>query len=124
MSDVSEAASHKPHVTSQKPHGTTIPHVSLRAWLASREPQAPPQLFERLSDIVGEEALNGEMTAHVLLECGISTLRSALSDRDGALDLLAADALITYSMEAAAEDCATMDETATEAIQRIARGSA
>jgi hypothetical protein len=98
--------------------------ATLRAWLASREPAAPQQLVDRLSSIIGDEALDGSMTANLLLECGISTLRSALSDRDGALDLLAADALITYSMEAAAEDCATMDGTATEAIQRIARGSA
>jgi hypothetical protein len=97
---------------------------TLRAWLASREPAAPPQLVNRLASILGEEALDGSMTANVLLERGISTLRSALSDRDGALDLLAADALITYAMEAAAEDFATMDQTATEAIQRIARGSA
>ncbi len=63
------------------------------------------------------------MSADILLDRGVSTLREALTDRDGALDLLAADALITYAMEAAAEECATMDETATEAIQRIARGS-
>ncbi len=62
--------------------------------------------------------------ASVLLDRGISTLRSALSDRDGALDLLVADALITYSMEAAAEHCASLDETAAEAVERIARDTA
>jgi hypothetical protein len=97
---------------------------SLRAWLAAREPAAPLQLVERLISIIGDEALDGSMAADILLERGIATLRSALSDRDGALDLLAADALITYAMEAAAEDFASMDETATGAIQRIARGSA
>jgi hypothetical protein len=97
---------------------------TLRAWLAAREPAAPRRLVDHLTSIIGDEALDGSMTASILLERGISTLRSALSDRDGALDLLAADALITYAMEAAAEDFASMDETATEAIQRIARGSA
>lgn len=97
---------------------------TLREWLATRKPEPPPQLSERLAEIVGDEAFNGASTADVLIERGIQTLRSALSDRDGALDLLAADALITYAMEAAADDFATMDATAADAIQRIARGTA
>ncbi|MEO7367936.1 MAG: hypothetical protein ABIZ36_08265 [Gemmatimonadaceae bacterium] len=97
---------------------------SLKEWLESRTPAPPPNLAERLTEIVGVEALEGPAASNVLLERGIATLRAALSDRDGALDLLAADALITYSMEAAADDCATMDATAAEAIQQIARGTA
>ncbi|MEO5903411.1 MAG: hypothetical protein ABIQ55_05300 [Gemmatimonadaceae bacterium] len=98
--------------------------MTLSEWLATRKPPPPAALVERLRDIIGAEALETQASASVLLEKGIATLRSALSDRDGALDLLAADALITYSMEAAAEGCATMDETAADAIQRIARGAA
>ena len=75
-------------------------------------------------EIVGEDAFDGASSAGVLIERGIQTLRSALSDRDGALDLLAADALITYAMEVAADDFASMDATAADAIQRIARGTA
>ncbi len=97
---------------------------TLREWLASRQPEPPAQLAERLSEIVGDEAFNGASSASVLLERGIQTLRSALSDRDGAIDLLAADALITYAMEVAADDFATMEATAADAIQRIARGTA
>lgn len=97
---------------------------TLREWLATRKPEPPPKLAERLAEIVGDEAFDGASTADVLIERGIQTLRSALSDRDGALDLLAADALITYAMEAAADDFATMDATAADAIQRIARGTA
>ena len=98
--------------------------TTLREWLASRKPKPPAQLAERLAEIVGDEAFDGAASANVLIERGIQTLRSALSDRDGALDLLAADALITYAMEAAADDFATMDATAADAIQRIARGTA
>ena len=98
--------------------------TSLREWLASRKPEPPAQLSARLAEIVGEEAFDGASSANVLIECGIQTLRSALSDRDGALDLLAADALITYAMEAAADDFATMDATAADAIQRIAGDTA
>ncbi|MEP6507510.1 MAG: hypothetical protein ABJC63_04720 [Gemmatimonadales bacterium] len=97
---------------------------SLREWLESRTPASPPNLAARLIEIVGVEALDAPASSSVLLDRGIATLRSALSDRDGALDLLAADALITYSMEAAADQCATMDVTAAEAIQQIARGTA
>jgi hypothetical protein len=97
---------------------------TLRSWLASRTPAPPPHLASRLAEIAGETAFDDAHAADVLLGKGIDTLRSALSDRDGALDLLAADALITYAMEAAADNCATMDEAAAEAIQRIARGTA
>ena len=98
--------------------------TTLREWLAKRKPEPPAQLSARLAEIVGEEGFDGAASANVLIERGIQTLRSALSDRDGAVDLLAADALITYAMEAAAEDFATMDATATDAIQRIARDTA
>lgn len=87
-------------------------------------PAPPPNLAERLVEIVGVEALDAPASANVLLDLGVETLRSALSDRDGALDLLAADALITYSMEAAADQCATMEATTAEAIQQIASGTA
>ena len=97
--------------------------TSLREWLSSRTPPPPAKLAERLAEIVGDVAFESAGAANLLLERGIQTLRSALSDRDGALDLLAADALITYAMEAAADECATMDVTAAEAIQRIASGA-
>lgn len=97
---------------------------SLREWLSSRTPAPPAHLADRLVELVGRDALDAPASANVLLDRGIETLRSALSDRDGALDLLAADALITYSMEAAAVECATLDAAAAEAIQRIARGTA
>ena len=98
--------------------------TTLREWRASRTPEPPAQLAERLAEIVGDEGFDGAASANLLIERGSQTLRSALSDRDGALDLLAADALITYAMEAAADDFATMDATAADAIQRIARGTA
>lgn len=95
--------------------------VSLKEWLESRTPAPPPNLTQRLVEIVGVEALEAPASSNVLLDRGIATLRSALSDRDGALDLLAADALITYSMEAAAEQCATMGQSAIEAVRSFAR---
>lgn len=97
---------------------------SLREWLSSRTPAPPARLADRLVELVGRDALDAPRSANVLLDRGIETLRSALSDRDGALDLLAADALITYSMEAAAVECATIGAAAAEAIQRIASGTA
>jgi hypothetical protein len=39
--------------------------------------------------------------------------------RAAALDLLAADALLTYALEAAAEDCATFVATPNAMIERL-----
>ncbi|MDQ2665267.1 MAG: hypothetical protein M3Z05_04585 [Gemmatimonadota bacterium] len=48
-------------------------------------------------------------------------LRPEGSTRDSALDLLAADALMTYAMEAAAENTATLDHRAAGSMTRISR---
>ena len=101
-------------------HEKAAPPLTLRGWLATRTPAAPPELARRLAEIVGTEAMEGA-GANLLLERGVTALRSALSEPDGALDLLAADALITYAMEAATEQCATMDESASAAIDHIAQ---
>ena len=97
--------------------------TALRDWIASRKPEPPAQLARRLAEIVGDETFNGASSANILIDRGVETLRSVTSDREGALDLLAADALITYAMEAAADDLSTMGSTAAVAIQRIARGT-
>lgn len=123
MNEPSDAISHQ-EIDPNEREFETARSGSLRAWLETRTPAPPPNLAERIGEIVGIEALDAPASANVLLDRGIATLRSALSDRDGALDLLAADALITYSMEAAADHCAMMDSTTAEAIQKIARGTA
>lgn len=76
-------------------------------WLAGREP-APSALAERLRAWAGAAPSDDVPTA--LGEASIAALRRALemNGRAAALELLAADALITYACEAAAADEQTL----------------
>jgi hypothetical protein len=47
-------------------------------------------------------------------------LARGATDRTSALDLLAVDALVSYAFEAAAEEPASLEQIATNAMQRIA----
>ena len=67
------------------------------AWLAGREPAPPPALAEA------------------------RLLREAATTRESALDLLAADALVTYAFEAAADEPDTLPARVERATARIAR---
>ena len=76
----------------------------LEAWLAGRRPAPPAALAARLSETVGEEA--GAPPATLAAVGGRLLMRVATAttqDRRQALDLLAADALVTYAFEAQAE---------------------
>jgi hypothetical protein len=94
-------------------------------WLATIEPP-PPALAARLRELLGghldrpssevpEACLDvGERQLAALLESGSTT-------RGGALDLLAIDALVTYAFEAAADEPASFEDRAVEAMVRISR---
>lgn len=88
-------------------------------WLASRTPRPPEELSAKLKEIVGD----GECGAHELSLVLITKAKAALSsvgnDRSAAVDLLVADALITYAMEAAA-DLDSVDSAARYAMNEIA----
>jgi hypothetical protein len=91
-------------------------------WLDRHTSQAPTMLRAR----VREYALraSGDSLPHILSSAGQSALTRVLShagDRSAALDLLAADALITLALLAQAEtDPARLEEFAT-AVLRAAR---
>lgn len=80
-------------------------------WLAARAPAPPAALAERLRhalDAASDATLAGTGMAEAMGTLGIVTL-VALRDRQAqgegvALDLLAADAFVTYAFEAAAEE--------------------
>jgi hypothetical protein len=83
---------------------------SVVAWLAGRSPPPPATLRERMDRsiraVAGDDA-DASPAAYptILADAGIACLRAALELGDGreaALDLLAADALLTYAYEAAA----------------------
>ena len=75
------------------------------AWLDTRRPVPPAALRERLERVAGDAAL--PLPAH-LAELGRELLARVVSrpagGRELALDLLAADAFVTYAFEAQAED--------------------
>ena len=83
------------------------------AWLDTRRPAPPAALRARLEQVVAGEtaprstSLGARLPAH-LAELGRALMAQVASrpagGRELALDLLAADALITYAFEAQAEE--------------------
>jgi len=80
------------------------------AWLQDREPQPPRALADQLDTVVRaapDALLAGESLAAAIAGLGLATLRSVVKRQgtsyDTAMDLLAADAFVTYAFEAVAE---------------------
>jgi hypothetical protein len=95
--------------------------TKLENWLASRTPAAPAPLTRRMTELAGDLTFaDTSELASLLVERGESLLRDIGSDRASALDLLAADAFITYAMEAAAGSCDDVEAVASMAATRIA----
>jgi hypothetical protein len=95
------------------------------AWLESRRPPAPPALARRLRAAIEEGRRPGDGdVADRCLEAGERVLASLLgrdcATRDAAIDLLAADALITYAFEAASDEPASLEPRARRAMARLA----
>jgi len=91
----------------------------IQAWLQQRRPAPPEALQRHLEAAVAESE---ERLPDHLAETGAALLRQVTqaSDRgrDVALDLLAADAFITYAFEAQAEaDVAGLDSLAMRVAQ-------
>jgi hypothetical protein len=99
--------------------------VTVREWLASRQPSPPPILVRRveeslrdhLDDDAGAMFEGALHAAAALLE---AVVRRPTAGRECALDLLTADALTTYAFEVAASDPAALEERASGAMQRFA----
>jgi hypothetical protein len=96
----------------------------VRAWLAARTPPVPALLAERLEVVVRTappERLDGTMT-DALGALGLLALQASLargeSGDEVALDLLAADAFVTYAFEAAAAEGADVGRLAAKLLTR------
>lgn len=99
--------------------------MTVGEWLEARTPAPPPALRARLRQQLGaaleddvREAPSRFLAAGERLVA--SLLASGSTTRDSALDLLAADALVTYAFEAASESPADLADRAAEAMVRIA----
>jgi hypothetical protein len=99
--------------------------MTVGEWLAARTPPPPPALRERIRQALGGASAPGtESAPDVYLDAAErlvgELLRGNSTSRESALDLLTADALVTYAFEAAGEAPAGLAERATAAIARIA----
>ena len=98
----------------------------LKEWLALRTPPPPPRLAARLDAAVSDVTASSRGLMPLSLVESASailgqTLAQSSTERNGtaALDLLAADALISYAVEAAAEDCERFAALTDEMIARL-----
>jgi hypothetical protein len=84
-----------------------VTHREVLAWLDARRPVPPAALRERINRAVAKATPHSPLPVY-LAELGRGLLeRVAARPRGGrelALDLLAADAFVTYAFEAQAED--------------------
>ncbi len=98
----------------------------VQAWLDQRQPEAPDALKRRIAEVVAEHPeWDAKPCAEALVEAGEILLAQVLAatpkDRQAALDLLAADACVTYAFEAAADEPPHFTERADRAMKRIAQ---
>lgn len=94
-------------------------------WVAAHAEQPPAALRARLDGILNTETAGiDQSVSPALLQAGQSLLSTILvsgsTQRDAALDLLTADALVTYAFEAAADEPAALDARAADAMRAIA----
>jgi hypothetical protein len=95
------------------------------AWLARVDPAPPASLAARLAALLGDapaadgpEAVAQCVDGAERVVAGL--LRDGCTDRNSALDLLAADALATYAFEFAADRPDTLAAVAEAAMTRFA----
>lgn len=102
--------------------------MTIREWLSTRTPAAPAPLRDRLDAILGERAdASAAAATQVFIEAARETLDELLAarrfERDGALDLLAVDALMTFAYEHAAESglaSAVLEQLTRDGVARLA----
>lgn len=100
--------------------------MSHAAWVRAHGAEAPAALVDRVLEVLASHAeWHAVPTADALLGAGEELLASVLGEHSGegravALDLLAADACVTWAFEAAADAPGTLPARAEAAMQRIA----
>jgi len=98
--------------------------VTVGDWLRDKNPAPPARLAARIETALG--ARSAEPASNAAIVC-LDACETLLADvaarpspgRESALDLLAADALATYALEAAAESPAALEARAHEAMTRL-----
>ncbi|HEX6575198.1 MAG TPA: hypothetical protein VF042_09505 [Gemmatimonadaceae bacterium] len=95
--------------------------VRLSDWLALREPPPPPELAAHIAHFAGDTECDRAQIPTSLVRVAAKILASLGDGRESANDLLAADALVTYAVEAAAEQCADLDTFSAESAALLSR---
>lgn len=91
-------------------------------WLKARRPEPPAELATKLVEVVEsapESALRGDSAAEVMGALGLFALDAQPSTLDCALQLLAADAFVTYAFEAASDEGTDVSGLATRLLMRV-----
>lgn len=99
--------------------------MNVGEWVWSRDDTPPPRLAARIRATIAErESYPSDRATETLISASVAVLRDVIerptAGRESALDLLAADALATYALEAAADSPEAMDALARDAMHRIA----
>lgn len=77
--------------------------LTLETWLAGRLESAPPELAEAVWPLVRGRLAEGEDGLVQAVLDALATATEGEATRAGAVTLLAADAILTYALEAAAD---------------------
>ena len=99
--------------------------MTVADWIRARSPAPPPEFAARIVTALGNRADDdAARAAECCLDAAIALLEQLLAgdplDRGDASALLAADALVTYAFEAAADAPDRLDDCAAEAMVRLA----
>jgi len=103
-----------------------VTRSDVKSWLGAREPAPPADLAARLLECVDaapEAVLAGDSGPEVLGALGTWLLQAVVERQrtayDAALDLLAADAFVTYAFEAASEEGTDVTGLANRLLTRV-----
>lgn len=94
-------------------------------WIAQAQPEAPERLVARVREVLEMNPKAKELeVADALLDAADALLKLVLREggetaRERALDLLAADACVTWAFEVAADDPGTLGARARASMQRL-----
>ena len=97
--------------------------MTVADWLRERDPAPPARLAMRIANAIGGRDAETSDPGVICLESCETLLADVAArpspGRESALDLLAADALATYALEAAAESPVSLEARAHDAMKRL-----
>ena len=99
--------------------------MTIGEWLDARGAGVPPHLMQRVREALGDKLAEDvsaapERCAEAAAHIADTLLAAGSTGRDSALSLLAADALVTFAFEAAADAPARLQERAHAAMRTLA----